>query len=228
MSTCVVCSGPTKRQGDKTCGPECRKVTRRLQSRKDKASARARAAESGLCRACQQDTAEPGFTCCAPCRERSRSYCARKRAEAIQKKLCNLCRTRPRANPYRSRSGVHHGRCAECQRKSRDPTRLLRHLCLTTRKRAREKGWAWNLDIPALVARVHAGHCEATGLSFEWGTGSPWAPSIDRIDSARGYTMDNVQVVCWIYNQAKNTYTDAELLRLARAIASRASAEGAA
>lgn len=65
-----------------------------------------------------------------------------------------------------------------------------------------------------------AGKCEVTGLPFEWSIGSPWAPSLDRIDSARGYTHENTQLVCWIYNQAKNIYTHADLLRLASALAS--------
>lgn len=38
--------------------------------------------------------------------------------------------------------------------------------------------------------------------------GNPWAPSIDRIDSTRGYTQDNVQLVCWAFNMAKGPWSE--------------------
>lgn len=54
--------------------------------------------------------------------------------------------------------------------------------------------------------------CSRTGhvLSWDWdGPGAnPWAPSVDRLDSARGYVPDNVQLVCWIYNQCKGQWPD--------------------
>lgn len=37
-------------------------------------------------------------------------------------------------------------------------------------------------------------------------------PSIDRIDSSKGYYIDNIRIVWHFVNQAKNTFTDAELL----------------
>jgi hypothetical protein len=45
-----------------------------------------------------------------------------------------------------------------------------------------------------------------------------FAPSADRIDPGRGYTKDNVQIVCWQYNAAKHTFTDADVVRFARAV----------
>lgn len=59
-------------------------------------------------------------------------------------------------------------------------------------------------------------------LSYEWdgeGRTNPWGPSVDRIDSAGGYTMDNVRLVCWAYNLAKSDWTDETVLRLALALA---------
>lgn len=35
----------------------------------------------------------------------------------------------------------------------------------------------------------------------------PFAPSIDRIESKKGYTSDNIQIVCQIVNRAKNEYS---------------------
>lgn len=50
------------------------------------------------------------------------------------------------------------------------------------------------------------GVCSVTGspLSFY---GEPWfKPSIDRIDNAKGYTLDNVRIVCAVANFAMNVW----------------------
>ncbi len=41
---------------------------------------------------------------------------------------------------------------------------------------------------------------------------SPYGVSIDRIDSSRGYTKDNVQLVCQVINFGKNTFSNEEML----------------
>lgn len=37
---------------------------------------------------------------------------------------------------------------------------------------------------------------------------NPYAPSIDRIDNSKGYTDENIQIVCMIYNFCKNSFTE--------------------
>lgn len=54
--------------------------------------------------------------------------------------------------------------------------------------------------------------CPYTGvtLSLEPVSGfkrSPWAPSMDRIDSAKGYTLDNIEITSLWWNLAKNEWT---------------------
>lgn len=68
-------------------------------------------------------------------------------------------------------------------------------------------------DLRRAIARAE-GKCEVTGVPFE-GTGkSPFAPSIDRIDSRRGYEASNIRVVCLLVNYAMNTWGEAPLLAL--------------
>lgn len=91
-------------------------------------------------------------------------------------------------------------------------------------KRAKAAGRELSLDVQNITGRIAKGRCEATGLAFDMSPGpdkhhaNPWAPSLDRRDSAKGYTTENVQVVCAAYNYAKSEWSADVLLRLARAI----------
>lgn len=72
--------------------------------------------------------------------------------------------------------------------------------------------------------RIACGKCEVTGITFEFGVGegrSPHAPSIDRIASHGGYTMNNCRVVIWHLNAALNQYGDDALYALAEALVAR-------
>jgi hypothetical protein len=70
--------------------------------------------------------------------------------------------------------------------------------------------------------------CEKTGSGFllvDDGNGTsagrsrhPRSPSLDRIDRTKGYTADNVQVVCWQYNIAKGELDDANFVRFCRRV----------
>jgi hypothetical protein len=51
-------------------------------------------------------------------------------------------------------------------------------------------------------------------FSGEDGQGTSTRPSIDRIDSTKGYTKDNVQVISWRANRLKNDATLEELVAL--------------
>lgn len=53
------------------------------------------------------------------------------------------------------------------------------------------------------------GKCQKTNIEFELcSEASPFAPSIDRIESDKGYTPDNVQYVCCAYNLGKQHMSD--------------------
>lgn len=91
-------------------------------------------------------------------------------------------------------------------------------------KRARAAGLPFDLSWEPVAAAIASGRCAATGLPFDLKPGpdkhhaNPWAPSLDRRDSSKGYIRDNVQVVCTAYNYAKSEWSEEVLLTLARAI----------
>lgn len=72
----------------------------------------------------------------------------------------------------------------------------------------------------ALIARCQ-GCCEVTGLPFrppsEQYSRNPYGPSLDRIDSSKGYTPDNVRIVCVAANLAMNEWGEEVLSRIAKA-----------
>jgi hypothetical protein len=83
------------------------------------------------------------------------------------------------------------------------------------RQRARTRGLAVDEDLCAFALelyRTQGGCCALTGLPFNLrvvGSGKarrPYAPSLDRVDAASGYTRDNVRLICQAVNFALNAY----------------------
>lgn len=58
--------------------------------------------------------------------------------------------------------------------------------------------------------------CEITGKKFTWGSKEPTSLSIDRIDTNKGYTKDNIRFVCWWVNAAMGTWGLETLRELTR------------
>lgn len=89
--------------------------------------------------------------------------------------------------------------------------------------RAAKMGLLFDITENFVLEKLRKGTCERTGIPFEYGLSdtawrTPWVPSIDRIDSEKGYTVDNVQIVCWMYNAAKTQFTDAHVLQFCKAV----------
>ena len=60
------------------------------------------------------------------------------------------------------------------------------------------------------------GKCEVTGIAFDYDNKfntckNPLSPSIDRIDSTKGYSKDNARIVLWQYNLMRGELTDDQL-----------------
>ncbi len=75
--------------------------------------------------------------------------------------------------------------------------------------RAQRKKMDFDLEIGWIEEKLEIGICELTGIKFQLTTGdNPYAPSLDRIDSSKGYTKDNVKVVTVAINMMRNRWDD--------------------
>lgn len=102
----------------------------------------------------------------------------------------------------------------------------IKRLFFNARDRARRKGIPFTVTLDELLQQLAENRfrCARTGIRFRLDQGdgaSPWVPSLDRIEPAAGYVTGNVQIVCVIYNLAKNKATDADVLTMAQRLVER-------
>jgi hypothetical protein len=90
--------------------------------------------------------------------------------------------------------------------------KILKKLHYERSKRAQHANLECTISAELLIAAAVAQNwrCVLTGLPFQarkegWAK-NPFAPAIDRIDCARGYTPDNTRLVCYCVNASMNQW----------------------
>jgi hypothetical protein len=104
--------------------------------------------------------------------------------------------------------------------------KLVRAALKRARQRARRDGIEFTLTTEDLNALWEAceGRCAVSGLPFSLDTfvdalvKHPFAPSIDRKDSSKGYTLKNTRLVCTAANFAMNQWGAEVLRRVSRGV----------
>ena len=101
--------------------------------------------------------------------------------------------------------------------------KILQARWLGARDRAKSKNMYFDLTKEFLLDLwdKQEGKCALTGLDMTYDryTGRTYTNvSIDRIDTNKGYTKDNVQLVCMAANQAKSDLTDEQLYQVCKGI----------
>lgn len=90
----------------------------------------------------------------------------------------------------------------------------LYDLLEAARARAKKQNLQIDIDLNFLLElyEKQSGKCKLTNLNFTFEKRksgknyNPFNPSIDKIDYSKGYTKDNVRLVCTIVNLALNTF----------------------
>lgn len=144
--------------------------------------------------------------------------------------LCNKCHVDKNENEFylRRNSGPIRPRqpCKACANRLRisGRTRILKKMVTDARTRAGKKGLPFSIteDDVLSLERTQQGLCALTGWMLEWAPAAsgrnPHRVSIDRIDSSKGYTMDNIQLVCDMVNMIKKDMNNEEFIGLCKAV----------
>lgn len=145
----------------------------------------------------------------AACKE-----CDSARAKVYLKSPANLARRKAtQADWYRTNRPAVRLRYTESFRRRR-----ARHLVWSAATRAKRKGIPFSLgdaDIADIQRRIDVGLCEITGMPFDLSPGRHFnSPSIDRIDSTRGYSPDNIRVVCHAMNAAMGDWGEGPVWKM--------------
>jgi hypothetical protein len=146
-----------------------------------------------LCARCKQDKPVEAFSL-APrntYREGRQSYC-----RACMAEYGKQDREKNRER-YSEKNKERHKRTYNVSFETRLQT-LLR--ATSSDRSALDFDWCWD----RLVKQEF--RCEITKIPLTYETSLPTSLSIDRIDSSKGYTKDNVRFVCWWINAAMGNW----------------------
>lgn len=134
-------------------------------------------------------------------------------------RLCNTCKSINNASYHANRANkkTHRQLCKA------DPVRILYHRCKSRERHNRRRrfvGFSLTLAYLRKLWHHQGGKCAVTGLPFDVSfenPKNPFAPSLDRMDSNKGYEPDNVVFVLWGVNAALNAWGYDAFIEIARA-----------
>jgi hypothetical protein len=92
-----------------------------------------------------------------------------------------------------------------------------------SRTRAKESGIEHSIVLEDILSGIESGFCELTKLPFDLKpvtktSQNAYAPSIDRIDSLKGYTKDNIRIVLYSVNAALGQFGTEIMLPILKAM----------
>lgn len=144
--------------------------------------------------------------------------------------LCSPC-NKESSRKYRKDNAASY--YERQQRKREEEPTFIAQMLYNATTRAKNKGLDIDIDIPFLTSLLEESNykCAVSGqdmtlLSLNRKKANPFRVSLDRIDSSKGYTKENVRLVCWAVNQMKADRTEEEfafwITTLYKAISSQA------
>ena len=126
----------------------------------------------------------------------------------------------------KGQSGVCNS-CSKAEWNAKNPVKVrAQRLYGNAQKRAKASGWP-ELDFGStwIEEKILSGRCEVTGIPFDLverrggvHASNPWVPSIDRIDSTKPYSKENVQIVVYMYNVCKAEFSHEDVVRFCRMV----------
>ena len=135
--------------------------------------------------------------------------------------VCDSCRLIPKINYEKANVQIQKKRRRSWQRKNRSSVHgRAKSLCQCARARG-----AVSKEIENRVLQgLKGGVCELSCIPFDLTLGEgrkPFAPSVDRRNNEQGYTAENVQIVCNMYNMGKSNHNELDFIAMCVAVAER-------
>ena len=135
--------------------------------------------------------------------------------------LCKLCQ-RDYEKGWRSQRKEYLRKARQARRSTDaahrwiyNDTDIANYLVSRLKNRATKKGLPFDLDqhLPELKERMSGRVCEMTGTPLVLSRGKPGhnSPSLDRIIPEKGYTYDNIRIVCFAMNAALGSWGEVAL-----------------
>lgn len=160
-----------------------------------------------------------------------------KKGTTVYRAICNGCRTKEFSEARTERLTTCCENCGVVWRKKEGRKnknlcsscypwyRIAYNLTANCEYRAKKKNLPYDLDVEWVYTKILEKKCARTGIQFSltengdsFSNRKPTTPSIDKIDPKKGYTKDNIQIVCWWYNLSKSVFTDEEVLQLCKKV----------
>lgn len=146
-------------------------------------------------------------------------------------RICRKCGIEKSISEFYERKGTKYPRyeCKLCANYSRRYD-MVAAMLGNARKRAKERGYEFDLDKEFILGMRDRqdNKCALTGWSLDWDhtkSGKRKCPfnraSIDRIDSQKGYTRDNVQLLADMVNRVKSAYSQEQFVEMCVKVAER-------
>lgn len=145
-----------------------------------------------------------------------------KQSTTMYMRKCTTCSQFKREDEFYARKNSKYLRheCKVCANFKRRYD-LVANMLSNSKARAKSKGREFNLDKQFLLdlRDKQDNKCALSGIELDWDhtkSGKRKCPnnraSIDRIDSSRGYTRDNVQLLADIVNRIKSNYSQEDFI----------------
>ena len=127
-------------------------------------------------------------------------------------RACNIKKVNAEFYKHRTNKDGLSGYCKPCavsfnSKRYASLEKKAKVMVLNAKGRAKKKKLEFCLTEEMIAPRVINGVCELTGIAFDLSYKSasrknPFSPSIDRIDSSKGYVLSNIRVVLTAVNNA--------------------------
>ena len=133
---------------------------------------------------------------------------------------CNKCSNHEKKIQGRNRGKAKKNTKIKTSIHNKNKHDPVRYTCIQLSNNASGRAKKFNMDFDinsAFLIGISPIKCPVFNVDLIYGAGikGKYAASIDRIDSSKGYTKDNVQIISYLANLMKSNATHSEMVKFA-------------